>query len=191
MIKRPRSLGLLLPVLIALIGAVYFYHWAMAPVNSKLTMTASTPDLIEGTKTQKITGTYFGTLAPVNMRIQQDKISAVGSPILEQMLILSNNIQEGDTISITIGRLPAGGLLETSGAKLRSTQPDIYKLLNVFSSAPNGALIYSKQDVAYEKSVFWIKDNMYAAVVASGNLARTNQLDTLLAQVLKNWHWTE
>ena len=185
MLKR-RTSGLIAIIFTILAGVGYIYYWASSPATSKI-ITTSTASSVQTLKDQKVSLANFSTVADGDMRIQQDKIGN-GSPIFEQVVMLSNNVQAGDQVAITIGTLDSGGLVESSGIKLRTIQTDNYKPLRSFNSAPEGAIMFAKQN-GYEKSVFWSNGNKYAAVVVSGNVARSNQLDALLAKVLKNWTW--
>lgn len=179
-----KSIALTISPIIIICGVAYFAHWVNGPASTSVG-TVSSGDVLSTQITLKEFGSaYFTTLVPDTMQLktkeENHRATTVGNYLLK-----NSNVKASDQLAITIGQ-PGQESLETiSHVTIRKMNPEEYKRTTV-PNMPSGAIAFQKQNT-YEKSVFWIKDGYYIAVVVSGTPLRSNILDQTLQAVLVNW----
>lgn len=188
--KRSPIMILTVAVGIATISGVGgFLLWSQQPSRGTIIHSAEETTGVKGSSiTQESFNTqFFDTVVSSNFKMKT-KNEAASPSILGQYLLTDKDIYKSGQLAITIGVAKDNNLDEVSPVKLRRTFPNEYTEVISEPGYPAGSVTFVKQP-DFEKSVFWIHDGRYVAVVVSGGIENQESLNDSLLMTLTSWQW--
>jgi hypothetical protein len=176
--------------LLVVLVVIFFQRWANRPVGTSLSETA-----VQGATTSNnrkdLSTDYFTTNIASSFVVKSEK-KVPHANLRLQMLLASDNDQSQtantDQLAISIGSLTPEGLAGVSDVQFRVLHPQVYTEISD-SDFPTGARAFVKDDMGYEKSVFWTHGSYYVSVVVSGTTDRASALNRELDSVVVSWQW--
>ncbi len=196
MMRRKSQVGLGVSLSVVTAAAV-LYYWSQQPVEGKVFTTISQPtasvqpDRDESMKLAPSEQTmpkawqtkYFSSLRPAGLDVRSSQEDASGAA---SYVLYGGAVGQASQLAVSLYQL-AGPLSEVAAIKLRQSQPETYKPLNL-AYAQDSAIAFERED-DYELSLFWQHEGRYASVVASGSSQQRMELNQLMKTVVTNWRW--
>ncbi len=190
MIGRKVRIGLGVSLLFAA-GVIGLYAWGQQPVEGRLVATTSRPDLSSSGQAAQSNAVaadeswqtkHFSTIRPAGFDVRSSREDASGMA----SYLLYGGTGQAKQLAVSLNQL-AGPLNEVSAVKLRQTQPEMYKPVDL-AYAPDGALAFTRE-ADYELSLFWQREGRYVSVVASGSGQQRAELANAMETVVRHWQW--
>ena len=176
---------------LAVLGTATFglWNWANQPSKAQYINDSSASNEVKGTSTtlEDYSSSFFATKISSDFKVKNQS-ETQNSPIVGQYLLTGKQVYSSDQLAITIGTAKSTDINEVSGYKFRKTYPDDYVQTISDAGYPAGCVVFTKKS-SYEKSVFWIYNGKYAAVVVSGGADHRAELENGISAVLANWQW--
>jgi hypothetical protein len=173
-----------------IIGCIYgiYSWWHGQSTTSAISYGAAPSGVVLGAQTSLINWQtpYFITRYPSSLR----KISTAqtpDNPVMASYVFTGTGSEDSDQLAITIGSLNGSPLSDISAIQLRKDEASEYTQSSR-SFAPSGAVVFDEIG-NYETSIFWQHGDQYAAVVTSGLVSDSTDLEQDLSDVVSNWQW--
>lgn len=186
MTRRLRIITRLATGVVLISGALLFNTWANQSNTTNVSTTNSSEVLGEQVALKPFASNYFSTTIPSTMK--NISTSESSQPLRGSYFFGSTNPSINDQLAITVGSLENDQLSAVSAVKLRMSDTSNYKQIDS-PSKQKDTIAFQKND-GYEKSVFWVDNGTYNAVVVSGLTLRQSALDQMLSTTLANWQST-
>lgn len=111
-------------VVVAAVGGLIFYHWAVQPVTVKPgTGVGMSPS--EDSKSTSFKTSYYTATIPAAYTIRELKDTDEGAVL--SSLMATKSSQESGQLAITVTSLPSGGINEVADIRLRRERTDVYQ----------------------------------------------------------------
>lgn len=180
--------------LILVVGATLAVsHWmggsATGTVSiGKSTAASSTPALQPAPETVHADTHYFSTVLPAGFTIKRNEY-APNTPLTELAFNANSNQQTDQTVSITVGELPDGGISNLGDYMERSRNSTTYAPTTL-PQAPIGAAAFRTTQGPAALTLIWPNGTHYAELnVSTDGGATTDQLEATYQQVMSTWQW--
>lgn len=184
--KRQTIVGV---AMILIVSGVLAIRWSQQPAFGTLAShQVDGTDVKSSSNTQEAFETsLFSTRISSSFKMKSK--NEIPSPsILGQYLLAHKDVYVSDQLAVTVGVAQDENVGEVSPVQFRRALNSEYEEVATGDGFPEGSVSFVKK-TNFEKSVIWIVNGRYAAVVVSGGIQNRANLEEALRTVVVNWKW--